>query len=239
MGCQRGPNGADLRIPVNRPVLRILLSPDGKRIVGGLDDDRCGSGPETGDELESLDGDGIAIAELIWSDDGERLIARTEDGSIRSWNSITWDPEIDLDGKMLEDSASDLGPGFDRMAIVNNSRNVSLLDVETGDVMFTLRGNDHDIDMVSFSPDGTRLVASCDNGLVRIWNTLPSAWLAEKLDGQLSLRQQMESTVDGWIGSPGGESDTIERNVSMESRIRSAEEMNAIRSLLMGRSERQ
>ena len=45
--------------------------------------------------------------------------------------------------------------------------------------------------------------------------------------------------MDGWIGSPGGESDTIERNVSMESRIRSAEEMNAIRSLLMGRSERQ
>ena len=237
---REGTERTDLRIPVNRPVLRILLSPDGKRIVGGLDDGsvRVWS-METGDELESLDGDGIAIAELIWSDDGERLIARTEDGSIRSWNSITWDPEIDLDGKMLEDSASDLGPGFDRMAIVNNSRNVSLLDVETGDVMFTLRGNDHDIDMVSFSPDGTRLVASCDNGLVRIWNTLPSAWLAEKLDGQLSLRQQMESTVDGWIGSPGGESDTIERNVSMESRIRSAEEMNAIRSLLMGRSERQ
>ena len=120
---------------------------------------------------------------------------------------------------------------------LNNSRNVSLLDVETGDVMFTLRGNDHDIDMVS-SPDGTRLVASCDNGLVRIWNTLPRVARGETLDGQLSLRQQMESTVDGWIGSPGGESDTIERNVSMD-RIRSAEEMNAIRSLLMGRSERQ
>ena len=32
--------------------------------------------------------------------------------------------------------------------------------------------------------------------------------------------------MDGWIGSPGGESDH-QRNVSMESRIRSAEEMNA------------
>ena len=42
---REGTERTDLRIPVNRPVLRILLSPDGKRLSVVWTMDRCGSGP--------------------------------------------------------------------------------------------------------------------------------------------------------------------------------------------------
>ena len=66
--------------------------------------------------------------------------------------------------------------------------------------MFTLKGNDHDIDVVSFT-DGTRLIASCDNGLVRM-GTLQARGSRRNSMDSYPFEQQMESTVDGWIGSP-------------------------------------
>ena len=234
--ADKGSERTDLRIPIKRPVMKILLSSDGERIVSGLDDGSIQVwSMQTGDQLSFLDGDGAAISDLNWSTDGQRLIAVTTDGSIRSWNSVTWDPEIDLDGELLEESASDMSHQFDRLAVVNNNRNISLHDVDTGDVMFTLRGNDHDIDLLSFTPDETRLLASCSNGSIKIWHTLPRARLAEEIDEQTTLREKMRSTMDGWATSTGGAPDAVEANVTRESRIRSQAEMDAIRTILMER----
>ena len=230
----KGIERTELRIPIRRPVMKLLLSPDGSQLISGLDDGSIQAwSMQTGDQVESRIGAGSAISDLQWSSDGSRLIARSEDGSIRSWNSSTWDAEIDLSGIQTDENARDMHPDSNRVAVVNNSRNISLHDVDTGDVIFTFRADDGDINLLSFTPDGTRLIAHFSNGKIRIWNTRPRSMLAEEIDQQSMLRRRLRPTIESWTRAADENPDALESNVARESRFRSRTEMDAIRSILM------
>ncbi|MBG83605.1 MAG: hypothetical protein CMJ40_03545 [Phycisphaerae bacterium] len=235
---EEGTEQTGLRIPIRRPVMNLLISPDGSQIVSGLDDGSIQSwSMQTGDQLESRVGTGSSLTDLKWSPDGSRLIAESADGSMRSWNSTTWDAQIDLSENQASENVRDMNPDANRVAVANKSRNISLHDVDTGDVIFTLRGDDDDINLLSFTPDGARLVASCSNGMIKIWNTQPRSLLAEEIDEQSSLRMKLRPTVESWT-SGSNDGDTIEANLSRESRFRSQAEINAIRSILMEELDR-
>lgn len=235
---EKGTERMELRIPIKRPVMEVLLSPDGNQIVSGLDDGSIQIwSMQTGDRMESLLANGSSVTDLRWSIDGGRLIADSEDGSIRSWNSQTWEPEIDLDGQMIAGRARDMNPDSDRVAIVNSSQTVSLHDVETGDIIFTLRGHDDEIDLLSFTPDGRRLVANHPDGTMRIWNTSPRSILAEESNDQARLRTRLRSDVGRMNQAADGKTGALESSMSIESRIRTPSEMNAIRSILIEQSD--
>jgi hypothetical protein len=66
-------------------------------------------------------------------------------------------------------------PDGSRVAIAGlNSGNLSIWDVQKGNLLVTLSGHSQEIESLAWTPDGTRLVSSAKDGTVRVWDTRSS-----------------------------------------------------------------
>jgi WD40 repeat protein len=61
-------------------------------------------------------------------------------------------------------------PDGHRLAVVDNGRDVPILDAMTGAPLLRLRGHDGRVNRVAFSHDGARLVSSSGDRTVRLWD---------------------------------------------------------------------
>jgi WD40 repeat protein len=154
----------------------LAFSPDGKRIASGAPE--LGTvgvwDTATGLEASVLPGQGHYLQDLAFGPDG-RLLAFTEDGTLRSWDLSRNDrtilcriPEPSLTGLLLSPDG--------RLLLGVKDRQAQLWDVSAGRKRADLPGEfvigNH---MAVFSSDGRHLAYSTEDGAVHLWDVRADA----------------------------------------------------------------
>lgn len=132
------------------------------------------------------------VNDIHFSPDGSVLIAACSDGKVRTWSAQTGKPaltvgeeklpgeipsmmpllagigsSIDSESGMLRVQYSPDGAFF---AAANDSAHVMVWDAQTGKQLLHFEGFAARITGLAFSPDGTRLGGSSEDGTARIWD---------------------------------------------------------------------
>jgi WD40 repeat protein len=129
------------------------------------------------EQVHLLEGHTAAVHALTVSRDGHWLASGSGDGTVRLWDTTTWQPAAVLNqGSIVYGVA--FTPDGTRLACACANNTIRLWDVATRQPVCDLHGHGAYVHQVAFSPDGTRLVSGSGDFTVRIWEAKKSG--AEK-----------------------------------------------------------
>jgi WD40 repeat protein len=115
---------------------------------------------------------GTQVNVLVVSKDGKHLVAGTKDGKI-----IVFEVDNPENSIVLHDDAGnsvlalDFGVQDKLLASGDIQGNVIVWDFMSKDMLYNLRGHQARITQLEFSPDGSVLASSSNDGSVRMWET--------------------------------------------------------------------
>jgi WD40 repeat protein len=163
---------------------RVAFSPDGRQLVstGTAGDWQTGVAftlwdPLTGQELLSLRGV-ASRSQVAFSADGRRLATPGAQGTINLWDATTGKRVRTLRSKGGQVLAVAFSPVGQRLASVGRGSpdhgEIKVWDAANGDEVLTVRGHGKVVrpvpGSIAFSPDGQRLVTSCQDKTVLLWD---------------------------------------------------------------------
>ena len=161
-------------------IMDIARSPDGRWMAtaGGYDQTVRIWDLATNAELRQISGHTSTVRAVDISPDGQLIASGADDRSARLWNARTGelvrilktDPyaALEFTARMMGD-VTDLAFSPDgRHIALAVDEDPRILDVETGQEVMPLRGHEHDVKHIEYSPDGS-LIATESNDL-RLWN---------------------------------------------------------------------
>ena len=147
----------------------LAFSSDGKTLVTAARSNQDKAvrlwNARTGKLLRTLEHpEGISAMTL--SPDGSTLVSGSWDGMIRLWNARTG-----RNTKTLDDMWSDTLTYFpDGSKIAVGTREIRLLNVNTGQIQQTLSGHTNGVYRMVLSSDASSLVSASHDGTIRLWN---------------------------------------------------------------------
>src|SRR5262249_35466436 len=109
---------------------------------------------------------------VAFSPDGKQVAAGGADKQVKLWHTSTGKELRTLGGHARVISAVALHPDGRRPAVGARGGGVGVWGPSTGREALTLHG-EHVVRGLTFLPDGTSLVAACDDGFLRLWNGTP------------------------------------------------------------------
>ena len=191
------------------PIPCVQYGPAGDVIAAGDSNGRihliCA---QTGEKIWRCDvplsgGDAtFQINSVAFSPDGSLIAAGdggyTKSGEVRIYNTSTGDPigsPLKVDDEV---SSVAYSPDGSRLAAAHH-QSVSIFNLETNEVQYTLRGHAGWVISVSWSPDGTKLASGSEDKTVRIWE------VAEEATGKELSQLNVGSLVYSVQFSPGGD----------------------------------
>jgi WD40 repeat protein/serine/threonine protein kinase len=152
-------------------VMSVALTPDGKRLVTGGDEE---DSPlkiwdvVSGQELPKLKGHADGVASVAVTPDGKRIATASADGTARLWDST-------------------------------DGRQVLRIDVDT-EVVNSLKASEYKFEKrvwsVAVTPDGKQIVTGSENGIVKIWDALTGQKLQE-INAYIGRAFHIAVTPDG------------------------------------------
>lgn len=110
----------------------------------------------------------LAVAETRGTPTGCLLVAGCDDGVIRLWNCVSFEPAGVLEGHTAR--VSSLALHGQLLASASQDGTVRLWDLESRSAIATLEGHRAGVSCVAFAPDGQRLASGGSDETVRIWN---------------------------------------------------------------------
>ena len=151
---------------LSSPVWSVAFSPDGKRIVTGLQDQTAMIwDAETGRDVLAFKCGG-ELSSVAFSPDGNRII--TAGGTAKLWDAGTGREILALKGHSVRCVA--FSPDGKRLVTGSEDQTASIWDAGTGQELLTLRGHASWVWSVAFSPDGQRIVTGSWDNTVRVWD---------------------------------------------------------------------
>jgi WD40 repeat protein/class 3 adenylate cyclase len=152
------------------------FSPDGKWIATAAGDDLARIWDvSTGEELFELTGHHDDVFHIEFSPDGSRLATVSPDGTAKVWDALTGKELLTVDqGDGARPYWVTFSPDGSQIAVANTADTsqgwASIWDAVTGELLLALPHQNAYFASVSFSPDGTHLLTTSDDGAVRVWD---------------------------------------------------------------------
>ncbi len=153
---------------------KLLFSPDGKYLMGIVKVEDvtkiCTWDIEVGELITSTDTeiDVDEFTSMDFSYDGLTIVTTDDQFNIHFWNVAT--------GKR-KNTFIPTAKGYyvvlspdNKTVAIEFSDKILLWDIESGELMKTLEGHISDINSIVFSSDGTKLVSSCRDSTVILWD---------------------------------------------------------------------
>jgi WD40 repeat protein len=176
--------------PDNNWIEEVAFTPDGSRVASIADNGMLRIwDAQSGEELLAIDADfgGDALESggfaggLTFSPDGTRLARGFADGSARIWDAATGEELLTVTGHGLEPSANfgvygvgsvDFSPDGARLATagIDADALVKIWDSASGEQLATLAGHKLSVNDVRFSPDGSMIATTSEDGETRLWD---------------------------------------------------------------------
>ncbi|KAF8695742.1 WD40 repeat-like protein, partial [Rhizoctonia solani] len=200
-----------------RSILSVGISPDGHRVVCGLDDgkivvlDRHGGTTLVG----PIDAHKASVYSVEFSPDGKRLVSGSHDESVGIWDAETGKQLVVCGKSGGAHSGSVFSVSFSPnglyVASGSQDHTVRVWDSENGKLIHgPLEAHTSDVSCIQFSPDGSHLVSCSRDSTTRLWDV---SFLATHPQGDnMTLGQNInipfvlddDTTPDLWLLNANG-----------------------------------
>lgn len=147
----------------------LAFSQDSKSLaVSGLGDDITLWSLPSGEKIRTLSGHKIAVGSLYYINNGRYLVSMEYDGTIKFWETDTWDDirTISIDKDRIRGLA--FSPDEKTIALSMESK-VQLRSVEDWTLRVELPVSTKVVNGMAFSPDGHWFAAGAADRKIRIW----------------------------------------------------------------------
>ncbi|KIK37021.1 hypothetical protein CY34DRAFT_93469 [Suillus luteus UH-Slu-Lm8-n1] len=152
-------------------VWSMALSPNGKTIASGCDDDKVRLwNVETREVFAEWAGHGHVVSALCWSGNGEQVLSGSWDGTARVWNVKTGETVLTIETEHRHVFAVIYSPDATKIATGGFDENaVKIWDAKTGELVDTLK---HLIQVwsLAWTSDGKKLFSG-SHGSIGIFDT--------------------------------------------------------------------
>lgn len=148
---------------------QLIFSPDGKYLIGSLNDIVCLFSLETGEALKSLrGGQNIAL-----SPDGTHLAGAGKDKVVRLWTIPDAKILYELEEQPSTINTMAFSPDGKLLAIGATDGRVTIFLVSDGTLLRSWIAHSRSVRDILFTPDGKYLVSASFDGTIRIWGLKP------------------------------------------------------------------
>jgi WD domain, G-beta repeat len=194
---------------------RVRFSPDGRFVATASHDFSVEVvDVATGAVAYVLPGE-VTVLDLAFSPEGDRLVASSDDGVVRVWDTSDYSLEASYRAAQGGYYALALLPDG-VMAAADITGAITLSDVTTGEVSTRLEGATQRTNELAVSPDGTLIAAPTAGGGIGVWSTIGGAPIATAAghsgqvsgiaftaDGDTIATASLDGTVRTWLVGNG------------------------------------
>jgi WD40 repeat protein len=160
------------------PVHAVAFKKDGSQIASAGADKLIKTwNVADGKEIQTIGGHGNTVNAVDFTSDGNNIVSGSTDGTVRIWNAA--------DGKQVRSlnhgeavNAVVISRDGKQIASAGTNKLVKLWNLTNGAAIATMTGHVAVVTGLDFSTDGTKIVSSCADGTVRVWD--PSGQLLER-----------------------------------------------------------
>jgi WD40 repeat protein len=179
-------------------VRAVAITPDGKRLVTGSDDNTARLWDlAKGFCLRTYEGHTMGVRAMAISPDGRRLVTMGSwDQTARLWDLETGRPLQRYTGHTGWVSAVAITPDGKRLVTGSGDRTARLWDLGTGRCLQRYEGHTGSVTAVAISPDGKRLVTGSWDQTARLWD-LETGRPLQRYEGHTNWVTAVAITPDG------------------------------------------
>ncbi|KAK7450144.1 hypothetical protein VKT23_013027 [Stygiomarasmius scandens] len=208
VGLSKSWSPAELTINAHSAAYSVAFSPDGSRVISGLDNNTILIWNAVTGEVEAkLEGHTGAMYSVAFSQDGSRVVSGSS--TVQIWNAVTGEVEAKLEGHTGRVYSVAFSQDGSRVVSGSDDRTVQIWNAVTGEVEAKLEGHTDAVSSVAFSQDGSRVVSGSSDRTVQIWNAVTGE-VEAKLEGHTGRVYSVAFSQDGSRVVSGSDDTTVQ-----------------------------
>ncbi len=155
----------------NEAVTSVCFSPDGQYLYSACADGVIGVWDIYKNmKVTELRGHTKAVSGITINKSGKTLASSSYDGAIKLWDLTRNAEKATLDLKTWVRSVA-FSPDGDYLAAGADDKSVRVINLETHEIIWNLRGHKKTVYAIEYSKDGQYMFSAAWDGTVRVWDT--------------------------------------------------------------------